>query len=88
MLQDVNLFYELFLSTEMWGYLGPFLVVYIGYLLAKKDLFLTVLWFVVECLLVANYLTLVAETPGYWWHIFILMLGGLFTCLYPMFDRH
>lgn len=86
-MQDVNIFYELFLSPEMWGYLGPFALVFIGYVLTQKDKFLGVLWFVVECLFVAQYLTLIDATPGYWWHIFILLLGGLFTCVYPLLNR-
>jgi len=71
----------------MWGYLGPMGLVVIGYFLAQKDRILGILWFVLECLFVAQYLVLVAITPDYWWHIFILLLGGLFTCVYPLWDR-
>jgi len=87
LMQEINILQELFLSTEIWGYLGPFLLVYIGYLLSKKDRFLTILWFVVEMLFVATYLNLVDATPIYWWHIFILMFGGLATCIYSLWDR-
>ena len=86
-MQEINIFNELFLSLEMWGYLGPFALVFIGYVLTKKEKFLGVLWFVVECLFVARYLALIDATPDYWWHIFILLLGGLFTCVYPLLDR-
>ena len=47
-----NIFYLLFLSPEVWGYLGPFALVFIGYVLIRKDKFLVVLLFVVECLFV------------------------------------
>lgn len=85
MMQDINWFNELFLSSEMWGYLGPIGLVIIGYYLAAKDKFLGILWFVVECLFVAHYFELVEANAGYWWHIFIILLGGLFTCIYPLF---
>jgi len=86
-MQDINWFNEIFLSLEMWGYLGPICLVIIGYYLAEKSVTLGVLWFIVECLFVANYLDLVEATPDYWWHIIILLLGGLFTCIFPLIDR-
>ena len=82
-----DLFYELFLSTGISGYLGPLAIVIIGYVLMNRDKFLGVLWFVVECLFMAQYFTLIDATPDYWWQIFILMFGGLFTCIYPLWDR-
>jgi len=86
-LEGINIFYELFLTNNMWGYLGVIGLVIIGYFLTKREKFLGVLWFVVECLFVAQYLALVDAHPGYWWHIFILLLGGLFTCVYPLLNR-
>lgn len=82
-----NIFYELFLSLQLWGYFGPLALVIIGYVIAKKERILAVLWFVIECLFIAQYLDLVSATPDYWWHIMILLLGGLFTCVYPLLDR-
>ena len=86
-MQDINWFSELFLSLDMWGYLGPIGLVIIGYALAEKDKTLGIFWFIVECLFVAHYLDLVAATPQYWWHIFIILLGGLFTCVFPLITR-
>jgi hypothetical protein len=82
-----DLFYELFLSLEISGYLGPLAIVIIGSVVMKKEKFLGVMWFVVECLFMAQYFALVEATPDYWWHIFILMFGGLFTLVYPLWDR-
>jgi len=82
-----SMFYQLFFGLNMWGYLGPLALVIGGYFIAKKDRFLGVLYFVVECLLISHYLTLVEATPDYWWHIFILLLGGLFTCVYPLWGN-
>lgn len=82
-----DLFYELFLSTGILGYLGPLALVIIGYVVMKRDKILGVLWFVVECLFIARYFALVEETPDYWWQIFILLLGGLLFCVYPLWDR-
>lgn len=86
-MMDVNIFNELFLSTEMWGYLGPMLMVIVGYYLAKREAWLGVFWFIVECLFVSVYLDLVDVTPQYWWNVMILLLGGLFSCVYPLVER-
>ena len=67
------------MSLNMWGYFGPLGLVIIGYFVAKKELTLGVLYFVVECLVVAHYLSLVGETPEYLWHALIVLLGGVFT---------
>jgi len=82
-----DLFYEMFLSTGISGYLGPLALVIIGYFVMKKDKILGVLWFVVECLFIAQYIDLVDATPDYWWQIFILLFGGFFTVVYPLWER-
>ena len=82
-----SIIYELFLSLEVWGYLGPALLVIGGYVLSKRELILGVLWFVLECLVVAQYLLLVDATPNYWWHIYIILIGGLITFGFAMMDR-
>jgi len=84
---ETGFFYDLFLSLDMWGYLGPLGLVIVGYFIAKKDPKIGILYFVVECLFVAQYLALVAVTPGYIWHAIIILLGGVFTCLGPLIDR-
>jgi hypothetical protein len=86
-MMEINLFEELFMTTTMWGYLGPMFLVVIGYLLAKKDRNLGVLWFIMECLFIGQYAALAVTTPQYWWHFFILLFGGLMTCVYPLWDR-
>ena len=80
-------FEDLFLSTGMVGYLGPLALVMIGYFVSKKNKLLGVFYYVVECLIAAQYLDLVEATPDYWWQIFILLLGGLLFCVYPLWDR-
>jgi hypothetical protein len=82
-----EIFNDIFLSLEMYGYLGILGLIVGGYLVAKKNTFLGILWFIVECLFIGHYLALVEATPDYWWHIYILLLGGLFTCVYPLWDR-
>ena len=85
--QTESVFYQIFFSLEMWGYLGPIALVIGGYVVANKDKILGVLWFVVECLFISQYLTLVEATPDYWWHIFILLIGGFLTCVFPLWVR-
>lgn len=83
-MQDVNILEELFLSTDIWGYLGPFIIVLIGYVLVRKDAVLGVIWFIVECLFIAQYIPLAAVTPFYYWHIFIISVGGVLTLVLPL----
>lgn len=85
-MQDVNYLSELFLSTEIYGYFGPFILVAIGYVLAtnRKYRTLALLWLIVEFLFVAYYFSLIEAGSGfYWWHIIILLFGGIFGCLIP-----
>jgi len=44
-MDDISIFSELFLSLDMWGYLGPMAMIVIGYVLAKKEKFLGVFGF-------------------------------------------
>ncbi len=80
-------FIDLFLSTDMIGYIGPLALVVTGWYLVKKDKGLGVIAFIVESLFVAQYLELVGATPDYWWQIFILIFGMLFTVVLPIWDR-
>jgi len=84
---ETGIFYDLFLSLEIWGLFGPLGLVIVGYFVAKKEPKIGILFFVVECVVVAQYLALVAVTPHYWWHAIIILLGGVFTCLGPLIDR-
>lgn len=85
---EINWFEELFLQETMWGLLGPFALVVLSYYLTKKDKFLGVIMFLVDCLFAASYLDLVGATPAYWWHITIILFGGIFFCLFPLiWDR-
>ena len=82
-----DFFSEIFLSTGISGYFGPLALVVIGCYLATKDKALGVLWFVVECLVVAQYFALVEATPDYWWQIIILLLGGVLVLIPQLMDR-
>ena len=82
-----SLLWNLFFSLEMWGYLGPIALVIGGYFVSQKDIYLGIIWFIVECLIVAQYLLLVTATPDYWWHIFLLLIGGMLTCVYPLWGK-
>ena len=85
-MQDINWFDELFLSTELWGYFGPVGLVIIGYLLVQKDKALGIFMIIVDSLVISHYLDLVEAAPGYWWHIFILLLG-IIQCAFQMMNR-
>lgn len=81
-----DLFYELFLSLEISGYFGPLALVVIGFMIMKKDKPLGIFVFIVECLVISQYLSLVDTTPAYWWQIIILLLGVI-LCTIQMIDR-
>ena len=81
-----NIFYQLFLSTELWGYFGPVGLVVIGFLLTKKEKALGIFMIIVESLLIAQYLALIEATPEYWWHVIILLLGVV-QCAIVLIDR-
>lgn len=80
-------FLDLFLSTEMIGYIGPLALVFVGWYAVKKDKGLGIIAFIVESLFIAQYLALVETTPDYWWQIFILIFGMLYTVVIPLWDR-
>jgi NADH:ubiquinone oxidoreductase subunit 6 (subunit J) len=82
-----ELFYFLFLSSEFYSYFGPLALVIVGFVLAQKDRTLGVVWFVVECLFIAQYFALLDATPAYWWHIIILLLGGVLVLVPQLMDR-
>jgi hypothetical protein len=79
MMQEINWLQELFFSTEMYSLLGPLALIVIGSMLGKKDKFLGAMFVLVDYLFAAYYLTLVAATPFYWWHIYLLFFGGIFS---------
>lgn len=78
---------EIFFNTDMIGYLGPLALVFAGWYFVKKDKGLGVIAFIVESLFIAQYLALVEATPDYWWNIFILIFGMLYTVVLPLWDR-
>ena len=85
-MQEINWFSELFLSTEMWGYFGPLGLVVFSILLMKKEKTLWIFFIIVDSLVIAQYLALVGDTPEYWWHIFI-MIFGVISCAFQGMSR-
>ena len=78
---------DFFLSTGMLGYIGPLAMVFVGWWAVKKDKGLGIIVFMVQSLFIAQYFALVEATPDYWWQIFILMFGMLFTVVFRLWDR-
>ena len=81
-----NIFYQLFLSTELYGYFGPLALVVAGFIITKKEKGLGIFFVIVDSLVTAQYLALVGTTPDYWWHIFI-MIFGVITCAFQMWSK-
>lgn len=82
-----SVFYQVFLSLEIWGYIGPAALVIGGFIAMNEDQRVGVLWFVVECLVILQYIALLDATPDYVWHVYILVFGSLLTAIYPLWGK-
>jgi hypothetical protein len=77
MIQDINWFDEIFLSTDIQGWFGPLAIITISYIILtnRKLKPLGILFIIVEFLIASEYFSLVEATPWYWWNIFLMILG-------------
>lgn len=87
-MQDINWLSEIFLSTEMWGWFGPLILISVAFLVTanRKTRPLGIFFIIVESLVTYTYLTLVEATPWYWWNIIIMVLG-LLVCIGQLGSR-
>lgn len=85
MMQEINWFNELFLSTEMWGYFGVLGLIVLGYLITKKERGLGIFFIIVYSLLIWQYLN-IANYELYMWQVIILLLGVL-LCSFRLMSR-
>lgn len=85
---DINFLEELFYSTELWGFLGPAAIVFIGWYASKKDKNLGGFWFILELIMIATFYAPLLPTHGvYLYHMLIILVGGILTCLLPWAQR-
>jgi hypothetical protein len=84
--ETTGFLYDLFFSTELWGYFGPLALVVVGFIVAKNEKGLGILFIIIESIAIWTYLQLVTGTPYYWWHIIILILGVI-LCTFQMWKR-
>lgn len=87
LMQEIHWLEELFFSTDMWGLFGPMALIVAGFYLSKKNIALGMLMFFIDCVAVSQYATMLEETPSYYLQVFILIIGGLLTLIYPKFSR-
>ena len=83
-----NMFYQIFLSTEIWGWFGPLIIIGVSSIILtnKKLKPLGILFIILEFLIISQYFELVGETPWYWWNI-IIMLLGMIICVGQMWSK-
>ena len=84
-MQDINWFDELFYSVELWGYLGPLALVFIGAVITEKNKSYGVMWYII-----LMFMTLYFYLPDittYYIQVFIMLLGGALTCIVPQMSR-
>lgn len=88
MMQDINIFEELFLSNEIWGWFGPLGIIVIAFVILSNRKYkpLGVFFIIVESLLTYQYFTLAQDTSWYWWNA-LIMLFGVIICAFQMLDR-
>ena len=85
MMQEINIFEELFLSLEMWGYFGPLALVVLGFLITKREKSLGIFFIIVDSLIIWQYLNM-ADYELYMWHAIILLLGVI-QCTFRLASR-
>ena len=85
MMQEINIFEELFLSLDMWGIFGPLALVVIGYFVTQKAKGLGIFFIIVDSLIIYQYLTMV-DYELYMWHAIILLLGVI-QCSFRLASR-
>ena len=85
-MQDPNYLNELFYSTEVWGYLGVFGMVFLAFIIAKKNKFAGVLWYIIMVIMGIDYLNLITDSGYYSLHAIILFFGGLVALFVPTDD--
>ena len=84
-MQDINLFEQLFLTTEMWGLFGPLALVVAGFFITQKEKGLGILFIIVNSIIVYQYLQ-IANYELYLWHVIILILG-IMQCTFQLFGK-
>ena len=82
-MQEINIFEQLFLTTEIWGIFGPLTLVVAGFFITQKEKGLGILFIIVDSIIVYQYLQLV-NYELYLWHVIILILG-IILCTFQMF---
>ena len=77
---------DFFLETNMLGLLGPLAFIVAGFLFGSKNKGVALLFFIVDCVFMAQYADLAYATPFYYWQVLILLIGG-FMVLIPAFTK-
>lgn len=83
---EINYFEEIFLSTDIQGWIGPIGIVILAIMLSKKDRGIGIFFILLESLGIWYYATLLGTTPWYFWNMIILLLGVI-TCMLRMSTR-
>jgi len=84
-MQEINIFEQLFLTTEMWGIFGPLALVVIGFFITQREKGLGIFFIIVDSIIVWQYLN-TANYELYLWHVIILILG-IMQCTFQLFGK-
>lgn len=85
-MQDPNYLQELFYSTEVWGYLGVFGMIFLAFMISKKSKALGIIWWVIMIIMAIDYMNMIASTGYYSLHAILLFFGGLIALFIPSED--
>ena len=85
-MQDPNYLNELFYSTEVWGYLGVFGMIFLAFIIGRKNKFAGVIWYVIMIIMAIDYLGMITASGYYSLHAIFLIFGGLLAIFFPNDD--
>lgn len=87
LMPPINIFEEIFYSTELWGLTGPLIIIGVGFWIMRKNYKVGLMYSVPVFFAVGTYFDRFLVNPAYAWHFTILLFGWLLVCIYPFFDR-
>jgi len=85
-MEELDIFHEVFLSHNMWGFFGVVILVIVGFFITKKEKNLGIFMIIIYSLALSQYFTLLETNPIFWWQIIILILGVI-QCIFQLADR-
>lgn len=78
----LDLFEQLFYSTEVWGFIGIAGIIAFFFLVTYKVKYVFPFFVLILAFMGVQYVGMVAETAFYIWHFIFLIVGALFLMVF------